>query len=85
MVLDSELQVVVPVGFLLAEARDVSVCVERPGEAPLPIRLRLVPARVREHAAPVPVSNPTPAAIPWPARTNRVELDSDYTELGGNG
>lgn len=83
MVLESELQVVVPVGFLLAEARDISVSVERPGEDPLPIRLRLIPAQVREHGAPVPVSAATPATIPWPTRPRRADLDSDYLELGG--
>ena len=83
MVLESELQVVVPVGFLLSEARDVSVSVDRPGDAPLPIRLRLIPAQVREQAVPVLVSDPTPATIPWPTRATRPDLNSDYVELGG--
>lgn len=43
-----ELQVVVPVGFLLAEAQEVTVSVSRPGGEPLPVRLRLIPARAAE-------------------------------------
>ncbi|MDY3553946.1 hypothetical protein R5W24_003060 [Gemmata sp. JC717] len=75
MVSESELQVVVPVGFLLAEARDISVRVDRPGEEPLPIRLRLIPAQVR-------VSAPSAPAPHLPARPRRADLDSDYLELG---
>ncbi len=70
-----ELRVVVPVGFLLTEAREVTVSVDRPGAAPLPVRLRLVPARQAETAdatevpaEPVSVSTPTPLRIAWPKR-----------------
>ena len=42
-----ELQVVVPVGFLLTEVQEVTVSVDRPGGDPLPVRLRLIPARPR--------------------------------------
>ena len=73
-----ELQVVVPVGFLLAEAQEVTVSVDRPGGAPLPVRLRLIPARAtetvgvatlaEEHDEPVSVSSPTPVRLPWPKR-----------------
>ncbi len=65
-----ELQVVVPVGFLLAEAREVTVSVDRPGGDPLPVRLRLIPARpvAAVAAGPVSVSTPTPLCIPWPKR-----------------
>lgn len=82
----NELQVVVPVGFLLAQPQDVTVCVDRPGDAPLPIRLRLVPARVREQVADA-VAVSTPAPIPWSARSKRADRDIDggYIELGGNG
>jgi len=40
------LKVDVPVGFLLAEAREIFVTVDRPDDAPLSIRLRLIPAEV---------------------------------------
>jgi hypothetical protein len=79
MVSERELQVVVPVGFLLAEPQDVSVWVERPGSAPLPIRLRLVPAQVREAVAAALAPAPLPRT--WPARTT--DFDDGYTELGG--
>jgi hypothetical protein len=49
-----ELQVVVPVGFLLAEAQEVTVSVSRPGGEPLPVRLRLIPARPAEEAEDAP-------------------------------
>src|SRR5262245_49639823 len=57
-----ELRVVVPVGFLLTEEQEVSVSVERPDGSPLPIRLRLIPARAAS------VSDPTPQPIGWPTR-----------------
>ncbi len=38
------LRVDVPVGFLLPEAQEITVSVDRPSEAPLAIRLRLIPA-----------------------------------------
>jgi len=34
----------VPVGFLLPEAREITVSVDRPSDSPLAIRLRLIPA-----------------------------------------
>lgn len=42
------LKVEVPVGFLLPETREILVSVDRPSEAPLSIRLRLVPADLGE-------------------------------------
>lgn len=73
-----ELQVVVPVGFLLTEAREVTVSVDRPGAEPLPVRLRLIPARAAAETTgvaalaaveePVSVSTPTPLRISWPKR-----------------
>jgi len=83
-----ELQVVVPVGFLLAEAQEVTVSVDRPGGAPLPVRLRLIPARAadeavgvaalaEEHEEPVSVSTPTPVRSP---RMIRAALDEAYGE-----
>jgi hypothetical protein len=38
------LRVDVPVGFLLPEAREILVSVDRPSDVPLSIRLRLIPA-----------------------------------------
>lgn len=42
------LKVDVPVGFLLPETREILVSVDRPSDAPLSIRLRLVPAELGE-------------------------------------
>ena len=39
-----DLRVDIPVGFLLREPREITVSVDRPADAPLAIRLRLVPA-----------------------------------------
>ena len=88
-----ELQVVVPVGFLLAEAQEVTVSVDRPGGAPLPVRLRLIPARAAEtagvatlveaHDEPVSVSAPTPACVPWPKRAATEEDGYGEPEYGG--
>jgi hypothetical protein len=39
-----DLRVDIPVGFLLREPREILVSVDRPADAPLAIRLRLVPA-----------------------------------------
>jgi hypothetical protein len=58
-----ELRVVVPVGFLLSEEQEVSVSVERPDGRSLPIRLRLLPARVSPAAM-----NDTPARPSWSTR-----------------
>jgi hypothetical protein len=66
-----ELRVVVPVGFLLTETQEVTVSVARPGAAPLPVRLRLVPAAAASAGTPdvpVAVSAPTPLRIAWPKR-----------------
>ncbi|HJZ57070.1 MAG TPA: hypothetical protein VKE74_19020 [Gemmataceae bacterium] len=52
------LRVDVPVGFLLPETREITVSVDRPSDAPLAIRLRLIPAEteaVRPEPAYVPV------------------------------
>ena len=86
-----ELHVVVPVGFLLTEAQEVTVSVDRPGADPLPVRLRLIPARTTEavgcavraeaHDEPVSVSTPTPFRITWPKRV--AEDGFDEPEYGG--
>jgi hypothetical protein len=89
-----ELQVVVPVGFLLTEAREVTVSVDRPGAEPLPVRLRLIPARPAEAAAgvvalaatpdeSVSVSTPTPLRHPWPKRAVSEEDGFGEPEYGG--
>ncbi|MCE9565452.1 MAG: hypothetical protein K8U57_25805 [Planctomycetes bacterium] len=59
-----ELRVVVPVGFLLSEEQEVSVTVDRPDGGSLPIRLRLIPARV----SPSLVNERTPVTLGWPTR-----------------
>ncbi|VTS02912.1 unnamed protein product [Gemmata massiliana] len=85
-----ELQVVVPVGFLLAEPQEVTVSVDRPGTESLSVRLRLIPARARAEIVgiaaladipePVSVTAPTPRSIPWPTRARVDELESDFPE-----
>jgi hypothetical protein len=87
-----ELQVVVPVGFLLAEVQEVTVSVDRPGGAPLPVRLRLIPARATEAVGvaalaeeddePVSVSTPTPLRAPRLKRT-AIEEALGEPEYGG--
>ncbi|MBA4065100.1 MAG: hypothetical protein C0501_15580 [Isosphaera sp.] len=72
-----ELRVVVPVGFLLPEEQEVSVSVDRPGADPLPIRLRLIPAR------PAAAPSPTPAAATWPARTRLADDGYPTHDYGG--
>jgi len=86
-----ELRVVVPVGFLLSEEREVTVSVDRPDGPPLPIRLRLIPARTG-------TSDSTPVAVAvgvdedtvvgWPTRRfsrNRA-ADDGYPgyDMGGS-
>lgn len=68
-----ELRVVVPVGFLLPEEQEVSVSVDRPEGGPLPIRLRLVPARRS------PVVSESKPISPWPSR-RRPRDDDGYPE-----
>ena len=71
-----ELRVVVPVGFLLPEEREVSVSVDRPDGTPLPIRLRLIPAR----PAAVAPSDPTPITTGWPTRKLPEPRDDGYPD-----
>lgn len=86
-----ELQVVVPVGFLLAEPQEVTVSVDRPGAEPLPVRLRLIPARPVEAAGvatlvadePVSVSTPTPWRMTWPKRAMLEDDGYGEPEYGG--
>jgi hypothetical protein len=81
-----ELRVVVPVGFLLTEEQEVAVSVDRPGGRPLPIRLRLIPARRSEAVAvAASVSDATPASIGWPLPRG-AQADDGYPmpEYGGS-
>jgi hypothetical protein len=82
-----ELRVVVPVGFLLQEEQEVSVSVNRPDGQPLPIRLRLIPARPADPAQ-ISVSDPTPVPIGWPTRQipkgTNVEDGYPSPEYGGS-
>ena len=85
-----ELRVVVPVGFLLAEEQEVTVSVERPDGRMLPIRLRLIPARISTSVGdptPVALAENAPAAIVgWPTRrVSRCDIDDGYPthDVGG--
>jgi len=80
-----ELRVVVPVGYLLTEEQEVSVSVNRPDGRPLPIRLRLIPARPVA-ACEVSVSEDTRVAIGWPTRQLAKSADDGYPtpEYGGS-
>ena len=60
-----ELRVVVPVGFLLREEQEIAVSVDGPDGRPLPIRLRLIPARGANPAL-TSISESTPITIGWP-------------------
>lgn len=76
-----ELRVVVPVGFLLAEEQEVAVSVDRPDGGSLPIRLRLIPARVSSAR----VDERTPVSFAWPTRQIAVACEDGYPtpEYGG--
>jgi hypothetical protein len=76
-----ELRVVVPVGFLLSEEQEVSVSVTSANGQPLPIRLRLIPAR----PATVSVSEPT-QTIGWSSTRRLPKEDDGYPipDYGGS-
>ncbi|MBN9523129.1 hypothetical protein J0H58_32215 [bacterium] len=83
MVQAEALKVDVPVGFLLAEPREVVVSVDRPEAAPLAIRLRLIPAASdRPDFGGEPVRSPhdTPAPTRRITRLRATEIEHD---LGG--
>ena len=77
-----ELQVVVPVGFLLAEAREVTVSVDRPGGDPLPVRLRLIPARAAEAVGVATLAevrdDPAPRRAPRPKLSEDIYGEPEY-------
>jgi|GEM_PF-1882927 hypothetical protein len=72
--LNGELHVVVPVGFLLEEEQEVTVHVPRGEGSELPIRLKLVPARV-----PAP---PPPTASSLRSRSAQLEEEYPAYDLG---
>ena len=77
------LRVDVPVGFLLPEAREITVAVDRPAEAPLAIRLRLIPAAAAEPDRPHFVTGPGSGRVAR-ARALREAADSyPGHEIGG--
>lgn len=71
-----ELTVVVPVGFLLSEEQEVYIAVDRPDGGTLPIRLRLIPARVPS----TPLNERTPVTFGWPTRRLSGVCDDGYPE-----
>ena len=79
------LRVDVPVGFLLKEPRELLVTVDRPDDAPLSIRLRLIPAAVDDRpdygACPPRRDDDTPA----PTRRLRKMRTDGYADpdIGG--
>jgi hypothetical protein len=80
-----ELRVVVPVGFLLDAEQEVSVAVPRPDGRSLPIRIRLVPARVAACGG-TSVSEPTPLVLGWPVErlaTAHIEDGYPAPDYGG--
>ena len=77
------LKVDVPVGFLLAEPRELVVSIDRPGAEPLGIRLRLIPAADRPDfgAEPFRSAHDTPAPT---RRLHRLRVTDDDHDLGGS-
>lgn len=80
------LKVDVPVGFLLSEYREVVVNVDRPGDAPLALRLRLIPAAADAPdfgAAPFRSAHDTPAPVRRLSRLTPAAVAADH-DLGGS-
>ena len=80
------LKVDVPVGYLLSETRELLVSVDRAGEAPLTIRLRLIPDEV-DGAADLGVTPMrSPHDTPMPFRRLRKRNLEDYPgeDIGGS-
>lgn len=76
------LRVDVPVGFLLPEAREILVSVDRPADVPLSIRLRLIPAESGGEPAVVVDERPT-AGFLRRARAQSLDQFLDH-EYGGS-
>jgi hypothetical protein len=74
------LRVDVPVGFLLAEPREIAVVLDRPADTPLSIRLRLIPA----HADDATGDPPGPPARPARGRHHAHHADLFEPEYGGS-
>jgi hypothetical protein len=80
------LKVDVPVGFLLSEMREILVSVDRPYDAPLAIKLRLVPADsgLTPELAATPGQSATDDPAPAPRLPRRRSPDAeDDHDFGG--
>lgn len=76
-----DLRVDIPVGFLLREPREILVSVDRPADAPLAIRLRLVPAEAVGEAGPRHLD---PPSVPRRRALRPTGTDGYYeAEYGG--
>ena len=81
------LKVDVPVGYLLTEPREMLVSVDRPGESPLTIRLRLIPEETESAAdlgaSPMHSAHDTP--LPFRRLTRKRNLEGYPGEdIGGS-
>ncbi|MCZ2343126.1 MAG: hypothetical protein LC104_15240 [Bacteroidales bacterium] len=74
--LDNNICVVVPVGRKLSEMQDIYLAVDRPGEAPLSVKVRLMPAQ----------ESVEPTTSTLPARTWKTKVDEfeEYDYGGGD-
>lgn len=79
------MKVDVPVGFLLAEQRDVIVTVDRPGDTPLTLRLRLIPAELDGHPDFGASPRRSPHDTPAPTRRLRYRSNDGYGDEYGGG
>jgi hypothetical protein len=81
------LKVDVPVGFMLSETREILVSVDRAHEAPLTIRLRLIPAETdcTTDLGRMPERSAHDTPMPF-RRLSRKRLLEDYPgdDLGGS-
>ncbi len=81
------LKVDVPVGYLLTEPREMLVSVDRPGEPPLTIRLRLIPEEAESAAdlgaSPMRSAHDTPMPFRRLIRKRNLE-DYPGEDIGGS-
>lgn len=68
--------VVVPVGRRLSEMQDIDLAVERPGDTPLSVRVRLMPAQESEE--------PTTSTLPARTWKSKVDEFEEYDYGGGD-